>query len=337
MVWQHSGVGFSYQPGSGTAVCGPALAALVALKPTHPLVGRLAATAATASSADALVELLLSPGLRAVSDFLILEKGGEGPRVVVRGSYAAGLPGGELVTGSGLLTDVTLPAGTEIDAHTGPAPTGIRLPLGVGVVLADRIWLDSDELEALPAADSEPLTDLLASAAPPPEAAQVETWASLPEPVAKGPIVTAAVCEAGHLNPPYTGLCRICHQPIGVQRTIEVERPSLGVLRLSTGETVRLDSGVVFGRRPRLPADARGEVQLVTLSDPNRDVSAVHLEVILDGWNVLVRDLGSTNGTLVVPPGGPRTSLRAYEPFLIEPGTRVVLAGAIEIFWDAAG
>lgn len=334
-MWQHSGVGFTYQPGAGTAVCGPVLAALVSLKPTHPLVSRLASTAATASSADSLVEILLSPGLRAVSDFLILERGAGGPRVVVRGSYAAELPGGERVTGSGLLTDVTLPGGTEIDAHTGPAPTGIRLPLGEGVVLADRIWLDADDSVPLPAVEAEPVTDLLAAA--PAGAPRAETWAALPEPVRTGPMVTAAVCEAGHLNPPYTGLCRICHQPIGVQRTIEVERPSLGVLRLSTGETVRLDSGVVFGRRPRPPADGAGGVRLVTLSDPNRDVSSVHLEVMLDGWNVLVRDLGSTNGTLVIPPGGPRTTLRAYEPFLIEPGTRVVLAGAIEILWDAAG
>ena len=66
--------------------------------------------------------------------------------------------------------------------------------------------------------------------------------------------VVAARCPAGHLSPAYAGNCRVCGQPLAPQEPVEIPRPSLGVLRLSNGDTVVLDRGCILGRNPRVPA-----------------------------------------------------------------------------------
>ena len=153
--------------------------------------------------------------------------------------------------------------------------------------------------------------------------------------VGSAELVVAARCPAGHLSPAYADGCRVCHQPIPPQVPVEVPRPPLGVLRLSNGDVVTLDRGAILGRNPRLPAGYTGEQpNLVRLSDPGKDISGQHLEVRLDYWHVLVSDLGSTNGTQVILPGQPPIQLRAEDPLVIEPGTRVILAGVFEFTFE---
>lgn len=150
-------------------------------------------------------------------------------------------------------------------------------------------------------------------------------------------LVVAARCPSGHLSPAYADGCRVCHQPLPPQQPMEVARPQLGVLRLSSGDTVALDRGAVLGRNPRLPSGYSGEQpNLVRLSDPGKDISSQHLEVTLDYWHVLVTDLGSTNGTEVVLPGRPPIQLRPNDPMTIEPGTRVILAGVLDFVFEVA-
>ena len=152
---------------------------------------------------------------------------------------------------------------------------------------------------------------------------------------AADPLVVAARCPEGHLSPAYAGHCRVCGQALLAQQPFEVARPSLGVLRLSNGDTVSLDRSAVLGRNPRLPDAWTGEQpNLVKIHDPNRDVSGQHLEVRLDFWHVLVRDLGSTNGTEVVLPGAEPVTLRAHDAMAIEPGTRVILAGVFDFTYE---
>lgn len=91
-----------------------------------------------------------------------------------------------------------------------------------------------------------------------------------------------------------------------------------------------------MGRNPRLPVGYRGEQpHVVKLSDPGRDVSGQHLEIRLDLWDVLVVDLGSTNGTQIQLPGGEPQRLRANDPALIEPGTVVTLADVLSFRFEA--
>jgi hypothetical protein len=91
----------------------------------------------------------------------------------------------------------------------------------------------------------------------------------------------------------------------------------------------------VLGRAPHVPADWAGaQPHLVALPDPEHDVSAQHVSVVLDLWNVLVCDLGSTNGTALVDRDGQVTKLRPYEPAALGPGGALVLADVITLQFE---
>ena len=112
-------------------------------------------------------------------------------------------------------------------------------------------------------------------------------------------------------------------------------RPPLGVLRLSTGDVVT--------PRPRRPARPRApssapawpphdRPHVVKVPSPERDVSRNHVEVVLEGWHVLVRDLGTTNGTTVTLPRraarcgcAPATSRSSSRASVVSHGRRGLL------------
>lgn len=158
-----------------------------------------------------------------------------------------------------------------------------------------------------------------------------------------GPVVPALVCPDGHVNPPIYSACRRCGASLP-QDPVAVPRPVLGVLRLSTGDVITLDRGVIMGRSPRTdfagPAGSGGSdgeerPHIVKLSNTGGDISRTHLRVALDGWNVLVTDLNSTNGTLVALPGRDPRQLRPGEPMPIQSGTVVTLAEGIDFRYEA--
>ena len=120
-----------------------------------------------------------------------------------------------------------------------------------------------------------------------------------------GPSVHAVRCSAGHLNPPHLERCRSCPSVITEQAPISVPRPVLGALCFSSGDEIALDRSVLIGRSPASDHLVDGErPHIVKVPSPGQDISRNHLEVRIDGWHVLVRDLNSTNGTLVIRPGG---------------------------------
>lgn len=146
------------------------------------------------------------------------------------------------------------------------------------------------------------------------------------------PRVLAAVCPAGHLTPAYSGVCRVCRRVVAAQEAFETARPPLGRLVLPEGGSLLLDRGAVLGRAPHVPTDWAGaQPHLVALPDPDHDVSAQHVSVVLDLWNVLVCDLGSTNGTQLLDEGGRATRLRPYEPVALGPGGAIVLADVLTL------
>ncbi|MDR1386428.1 MAG: FHA domain-containing protein [Propionibacteriaceae bacterium] len=227
-------------------------------------------------------------------------------------------------------SEVPAPAGATDQFAPGPSPAGWAgspdspPPAGGPTGLPASPLASASAGPALPPAR---LDRLSSEPGPGPEAIAIE---------ACGPIVGAVVCPAGHLNPPYADICRVCRQPVPQQQPIELPRPSLGVLRLSSGGVVNLDRGAVLGRNPRPLAGVTGlQPNLIRIADANRDISGQHLEVRLEDWFVTVRDLGSTNGTQVIAPDRPPVTLRAHEPVSVEPGTRVVLANAFDFLFEA--
>lgn len=150
--------------------------------------------------------------------------------------------------------------------------------------------------------------------------------------------VLAVLCPAGHVSPPHASHCRSCGREVPRQEPFSTARPPLGVLRLSTGDVVTLDRAVVLGRAPTVdPAlPAAQQPNVVKVPSPQRDVSRAHMEILLDGWHVLVRDLGTTNGTTVALPGRPPQRLRAHDLQVIEPGTVVSLADEVTVTFEAS-
>ncbi|MGN6754415.1 MAG: FHA domain-containing protein, partial [Intrasporangium sp.] len=151
-----------------------------------------------------------------------------------------------------------------------------------------------------------------------------------------GPRVMAVLCAAGHSSPPHANHCRVCGEPIPPQEPFEMPRPALGILRLSTGDIVTLDRNVLFGRAPK-PVDglsAEEQPHVVKVPSPERDVSRNHVEVLVEGWHVLIRDLGTTNGTTVALPGETAVRLRANDQQSLEPGSVVSMADEVSFIFE---
>lgn len=230
-----------------------------------------------------------------------------------------------------------------------PATTGVRTPPQHAA-----LWGSAASAPVPPAPAPPPPTP--APATPPPSPAPPPlvdrflgspTRAADPDPDATiersqlvgaigGPSVLAVLCPQGHVGPPHLASCRRCGLEIPPQEPYHTARPALGVLKLSTGDLVTLDRGVLLGRSPR-PSDTTPPLlrpHVLKVPSPERDISRNHAEIVLEGWHVLIRDLDSTNGTTITLPGGQPTRLRPNDQQVVEPGTIITLADEVDIVYE---
>ena len=216
-----------------------------------------------------------------------------------------------------LRTLPTVPIATTPPTIPATPPTGPAPQTATGTPPAD----DDDETELT--VDRSALLEAR-------NAAQSQTFS--------GPSVLAVLCSAGHPTPPHSDRCRVCGTSIPPQEPFTMPRPPLGVLRLSTGDVVTLDRSVLLGRAPKLGDGlaVHDRPHVVKVPSPERDVSRNHVEVILEGWHVLIRDLGTTNGTTVTLPGDSPVRLRANDQQVLEPGSLVSMADEISFTFEAA-
>ena len=142
-----------------------------------------------------------------------------------------------------------------------------------------------------------------------------------------GPAVQAVRCVAGHPNPTHLTMCRICGAAIAPGPPVMVARPSLGRLRFSNGLEVVLDRPQLIGRNPKLVEKISNELPNLVKLEEFEGLSRRHAAVHLEGWQVLVEDLNSANGTVVALPGRPARRLHAGEPIILEPGAVIDLGG----------
>ena len=122
-------------------------------------------------------------------------------------------------------------------------------------------------------------------------------------------------CKNGHFGDPNARSCVVC----GVSRSRRGPapqpgpRPPLGALVLDDDSALELSADCVVGREPTLdPSVAAGEARPLCIIDAEKTVSRIHARVHLDGWRVFLIDLGSANGTRILPPG--KRSDQALEP-----------------------
>lgn len=111
------------------------------------------------------------------------------------------------------------------------------------------------------------------------------------------PQVLSRFCNSGHPNPPERSECYVCGAPVVGEPRL-APRPQLGWLRVEGGETVAIEGPIIAGRNPKSTAvKAVEDSRLVALPYPH--VSSNHFAIIPEGWRVLVRDLGSSNGSFL--------------------------------------
>jgi hypothetical protein len=141
--------------------------------------------------------------------------------------------------------------------------------------------------------------------------------------------VHAVLCAVGHPNPPHAHICRSCGDtidPDAAQSPVVVQRPVLAVLAFSNGTRVPLDADVLMGRNPKVTDTHSGALpHVVKFDDVGPGLSRSHARVVLDGWQMMLEDLGSTNGTEITLPGQSRRRLRVNEPVMLEIGAVVDL------------
>ncbi len=137
-------------------------------------------------------------------------------------------------------------------------------------------------------------------------------------------------CLEGHLNPPTSVRCRSCGRDISAAELTDALMPVVARLRFETGWIVDVDRTQVIGRQPTAePFERNRQIpNLLTLPSPDGHLSRVHLVINLEGWDILVEDLGSTNGTEVRLPDQEPERLREFSPKLVVPGAVVTLGGA---------
>ncbi|SED35856.1 FHA domain (plasmid) [Tsukamurella tyrosinosolvens] len=150
---------------------------------------------------------------------------------------------------------------------------------------------------------------------------------------AAGPVVEGRRCAFGHLNAPVAAYCTRCGALVDRRLPLETgPRPPLGLLVADDGTAFVLENDMVIGRDPAAfvaqragrSLDGAGRLAPVVLPDRTGALSRAHLEIRIDGWQVLAVDVGSANGTWVRPPG-------AAQPLRLPPGQPVPLGVGSDI------
>ncbi|MCB9380915.1 MAG: FHA domain-containing protein [Acidimicrobiaceae bacterium] len=144
-----------------------------------------------------------------------------------------------------------------------------------------------------------------------------------------GPSVQALLCVSQHPNPPQARVCRVCGVPLQGSPVL-ISRPTLARLRFSDGRVVALDRPVLIGRNPKVEHPIDGEMPGTVKLDVGQGLSRTHALVRLEGWQVLLEDLNSANGTIVRLPQREPRRLHPGEPVLLEPGTTIDFGGEID-------
>lgn len=148
-------------------------------------------------------------------------------------------------------------------------------------------------------------------------------------------------CDRGHLSDPRSPVCIQCGVPMAVPPgpLVSGERPALGLLVFDDGATYTVDADYLVGRLPESDPRVRsGALGSIVVEDRSGAVSRAHAEIRIVGWDVLIQDAGSRNGTFVAEPEETGwTPVPAGGQRVLGPGARVRIGGRIFAFEPPAG
>jgi hypothetical protein len=224
-------------------------------------------------------------------------------------------------------------AGHAPGAPAGPPAAG---PDGPGRSITSELYGDHDG-ETVMRSELGPAAAPASGGSPAADAGPVrsERHDAGPARSAEAPLVLGRRCGRGHANPPSYGQCTVCGEHLGGD-PVQVPRPPLGRVVLSTGEAIDLVQPLVVGRQPSVSRVASGGMpRLVTVTGPSGDISRNHLEVRLEGWHVMVRDLKATNGTVLERPGQAPRRLAQGEMAIVLDGDVADLGDGVRLRFEA--
>lgn len=165
---------------------------------------------------------------------------------------------------------------------------------------------------------------------PPPQESPTEL-----DPESQRSMIMAVMCQYGHASAQNATSCRVCGSPIAPQGPQLLPRPVLAVLRSSDGSAAEVDRAVLVGRAPSGQRSNARAPKLMTVPSPGHDISRTHLEIAPEGWSVVVTDLHSTNGTILIrPDGAERQPLPAGESVPVQLGSVLELGDGISVLID---
>ena len=95
---------------------------------------------------------------------------------------------------------------------------------------------------------------------------------------------------------------------------------------------MEVDRAVLVGRAPDPDRSNFKNPRLMPVQSAGHDISRTHVEVAPEGWQVVATDLNSTNGTVLIRPGGyERQQLTAGEHVPVQPGSVLELGDGVSI------
>lgn len=146
-------------------------------------------------------------------------------------------------------------------------------------------------------------------------------------PVDDGVIVDGFLCSRGHLNDPRGHFCSQCGIRMAELTGIITQgrRPPMGLLLFDNGATFVLDHDYLIGREPEPDPEVRsGVLRPLVLMDDSGGISRRHAEIRLRGWDVVLIERGSANGTLVALRNADQwRAVVPGQPVQLAPGMRI--------------
>lgn len=116
---------------------------------------------------------------------------------------------------------------------------------------------------------------------------------------------------------------------------VPARRPARGRIRLSTGRVVELERPVIIGRRPKSTRTTGADLPtLVAVDSPDQDISRSHVEIRAEGEHVLVTDLDTTNGTVLLRGGNEPVRLHPNEPTMVVTGDVLDLGDGVTVTFE---